>query len=443
MNQSSDFIYASELFEKYQDIMPNKQAFLDACHTGLPTVFWLNLKRFSHSQLEEWAKNIEISVNKVEWLENTYSTEKKGLGRSLLARAGGACFQEEVSLIPVSVLDCQPGDRVVDMCASPGGKSAQASFAVGPTGCVVSNERYGSRIAALGDKINRMGLGNIVCTQSDATGTRLTPESFDRAIVDVPCSGEGMIRKVGENGISRPFAKYLKMLPAIQGQILRRALRLVKPGGTLVYSTCTFDPRENEEVLQETLGEFGRIEKIDFPGLNHEPGLTDWNGKKFRSDMENCMRFWPQENNTGGFFVAKITRTDVPFRNHRQFGDVENPDVKLIEESEKAEVFDYLQDIYGIDSSFFERQNYQLWKFHSQVRLGAPGLFIPNEKVDSIGMSLLKKKKGRRYSLTHGGAREVIEAVTKNVPRLKIDDELTTHLYGDDSWKTQRTSEFQ
>jgi len=138
----------------------------------------------------------------------------------------------------------------------------------------------------------------------------VSPQSFDRVLVDAPCSGEGNLRRRQR---CRPWQPTHGLrMAAAQQKLLSRALDLVKPGGTVVYSTCTFAPEENEAVLDAVLGDRAVVVPFEISGLRSQPGLTCWHGQAYRQDLVNAHRYFPHFNNTGGFFVAKLQRTTAP-----------------------------------------------------------------------------------------------------------------------------------
>lgn len=206
----------------------------------------------------------------------------------------------------VVALDPQPGECVLDLCAAPGGKTAQIAARM-PWGTVVANDIHAHRLPSLTVTVNRMGFTQVVTWQADGRSLGLMPGQFDRVLVDAPCSGEGNLRR-RQRG--RPWqAKHGLRMAAAQGKLLSRALDLVKPGGTVVYSTCTFAPEENEAVLDAVMGDRAEGVPFDIPGLVGLPGVTRWQGSTYRADVSHARRYFPHLNNTGGFFVAKLRRT--------------------------------------------------------------------------------------------------------------------------------------
>jgi 16S rRNA C967 or C1407 C5-methylase (RsmB/RsmF family) len=229
--------------------------------------------------------------------------------------AGLIHLQEEVSLLASHLLAPQPGERVMDLCAAPGGKTVHIAVQLGSLGTVVANDRDVHRLKAMRTLIDRLGVTNVAMMGWDATTMPYRVGPFDRVLADVPCSGEGTCRKnTGILKLDKPRHAY-EVMARIQRAILARAMRIVKPGGRVIYSTCTFAPEENEQVLDDVLRELGpdkmRLVPItpeEAPGLRTSPGLTSWQGRALDPSLALAIRIWPHLQDTGGFFVAALER---------------------------------------------------------------------------------------------------------------------------------------
>lgn len=233
----------------------------------------------------------------VPWAENAYYIDMDSLAGSHPLHAAGAYYLQEASaMAPVSALDVAPGLRVLDLCAAPGGKSTQIGALLGGHGVLVANETVPSRARILSQNIERMGIPNAVVTCMPAD--RLADSWgawFDRVLVDAPCSGEGMFRR-------EPHARAEWTPQSPQGcarrqrEILCAAARLVRPGGILVYSTCTFNTTENEAVLEAFCNEHPEFHAEEF-SLH---GVGD--------SRDGMIRLWPHLVQGEGHFVAKLRR---------------------------------------------------------------------------------------------------------------------------------------
>lgn len=233
-------------------------------------------------------------------------------GRHPYHAAGLYYLQDPSALAAAVLLDPQPGETVLDLCAAPGGKSTHLAARLDRQGLLVANETVASRTSALIANLERFGVANILVTSE--TPERLAerwPDGFDRVLVDAPCSGEGMFRKT-------PAARR-EWRPAVvegcalrQHHILAAAARLVRPGGRLVYATCTFAPEENEATIARFLrrcSDFTLLEPPRPPGF--DPGRPDWIAADLAAGLalERCVRIWPHRAEGEGHFFAVLLRT--------------------------------------------------------------------------------------------------------------------------------------
>lgn len=217
-----------------------------------------------------------ISEEAIPWQENAfYLPADSGAGSSVLHEIGAYYIQEPGAMMPAAVLDAKPGERILDLCAAPGGKSTQIGLAMRGEGLLVCNEPVPKRAQILSRNIERMGLPNAVVTC--AMPERLAdqwPEGFDAVMADAPCSGEGMFRR---DPATRDewTAEKADGCAERQREILREAARLVRPGGRLVYSTCTYNPAENERNAAWFLEEFPEFspEPFSLPGIDAPEGM--------------------------------------------------------------------------------------------------------------------------------------------------------------------------
>ena len=170
-------------------------------------------------------------------------------GKHPYHEAGVYYIQEPSAMAPVEYLDARPGMRILDLCAAPGGKSTQIAGKMQGQGILVSNEIHPARAGILSENMERMGVRNgIVTNETPGRLAEHFPEYFDRILVDAPCSGEGMFRK--NDGAAEEWSpQNVRMCAERQDEILEEAYRMLAPGGRLVYSTCTFAPEEDEDVV--------------------------------------------------------------------------------------------------------------------------------------------------------------------------------------------------
>jgi NOL1/NOP2/sun family putative RNA methylase len=228
-------------------------------------------------------------------------------GNTVEHQLGYYFVQETASMIPPQILAPEPGELVLDMCAAPGGKTTQIAQYMDNTGCVIANDARKSRANILCSNLQRMGVINTVVTVKDGRFFKRFKDTFDKVLLDAPCSNAGLVRK-NYKYLRDWSLKYVRKLSNLQKELIMAAYEALKPGGILVYSTCTLEPDENEGVvdhlLQNTMAE---IEPIRINVRSHTP-FTEFEGKIYTSEVEKCLRLHPQDNDTEGFFIARIRK---------------------------------------------------------------------------------------------------------------------------------------
>ncbi|MEM1657744.1 MAG: RsmB/NOP family class I SAM-dependent RNA methyltransferase [Candidatus Jordarchaeales archaeon] len=221
---------------------------------------------------------------------------------------GYVYVQEGGSMIPPLFLELRPEDYVLDLCAAPGSKTTQMAQLMRNEGVIIANDVSLKRISSLGFNIQLCGVLNTAITMSDGRKLPLVfKEEFDKVLVDAPCSSTGHLLS------KRPpsFTKgKIKALHFLQRELLIAGFKMLKPGGILVYSTCSIHPLENEAVVNYLLSreEKARVEYFDVKGLKFHTGLTEFEGKTFHPNVENCARIYPHDNHTDAFFIARIKK---------------------------------------------------------------------------------------------------------------------------------------
>lgn len=212
--------------------------------------------------------------------------------------AGVYYLQEASAMAPVALLDPQPGEKICDLCAAPGGKTTQIAGRMAGEGFLLCNEINPKRAKILSRNIERMGVANaLVTNEHPATLAERFAGYFDRVLVDAPCSGEGMFRKE-EAAVTDWSPETVEMCARRQGEILHSAARLVRPGGRLVYSTCTFAPAEDEGAVEEFLKAH--------PEFVPESVEAPW----FVPGENGSFRMWPHKLLGEGHFAAVLRKLD-------------------------------------------------------------------------------------------------------------------------------------
>ncbi|WP_022834546.1 RsmB/NOP family class I SAM-dependent RNA methyltransferase [Salisaeta longa] len=295
-------------FARYRPLIDRWTAFTEALARPLPEVVWTNTLRTTPRRIRRHLDALGVQPTPLPWLPYAFQLASDATPGTLLPFVTGHVhIQEAASLLPVPILDPQLGERVLDLCAAPGNKTAQLAVHMNNRGTVVANDRSSGRLYVLRSTLNRMGIANCAVTQHDGTQLPHDVGRFDRVLVDAPCSCEGTSRK---HPMATADSDY-DALAATQRALLSKALTHCRVGGRVVYSTCTYAPEENEAVVDAVLTQWdGRatLRPIAVEALRTAPGCTEWNGTSFDASLQHAARLWPHHNNTGGFFVALLER---------------------------------------------------------------------------------------------------------------------------------------
>ncbi|GAV21815.1 RsmB/NOP family class I SAM-dependent RNA methyltransferase [Carboxydothermus pertinax] len=246
-------------------------------------------------------------LEKVPWCsEGFYLPEGLFLGRDPWHLAGAFYLQEPSAMLPVEVLDPKPGEVILDLAAAPGGKATQILSKLGGKGLLVANEINPGRAKILVENLERWGYGNyIVVNEKPNHLEEKFFGYFDRVLVDAPCSGEGMFRK-NSDALKEWSEEHVLGCSARQEKLLATAAKLLKEGGVLVYSTCTFNPEENEKVIVAFLRQNPNFVLDEFKLTGISPGIPEW-ADNFQ-ELRKTYRIWPHRHKGEGHFVARMVK---------------------------------------------------------------------------------------------------------------------------------------
>ena len=253
--------------------------------------------------------NLPFGVSPVPWAAGGFSYDPETRpGKHPYHEAGLYYLQEPSAMAPAALLSPRPGERVLDLCAAPGGKSTQIAAAMNGQGLLVSNEIHPKRAKILSRNIERMGIANalVLNMHPEDLSTRF-PGFFDRIMVDAPCSGEGMFRKEAA-AVSDWSPETVAMCAARQKEILRSAAQMLRPGGVLCYSTCTFAPEENEGVMGWFLMEHPDFVPMDIRTPWFSAARPDW-AEPYDGRLAKGFRLWPHKLGGEGHFVMVLQKT--------------------------------------------------------------------------------------------------------------------------------------
>ena len=304
-------IIPDQFIERYGQIVDDQDAFFTSLLQHLPKTFRVNTLKTDKQVVKERFEEYGIHLKQVPWHSDAFISQNNSIGNTLENFLGYIYIQELTSMLPPLILhaELQNSEFVLDGCAAPGSKTTQLAAMMKNNDTIIANDIDYNRIRALKFNIEKTGSLNVVITNRDL---RLFPgkNSFDVILVDVPCSSEGTIRK-NPTMLSK-WSNQKKRIPGyanLQQQLIVKAFNLLKPGGCLVYSTCTFAPEENEGVINWLLENHpASIERINIPKMKLSPGILEYNGKQFNSEIKKTVRIWPHHNDTDGFFIAKVRK---------------------------------------------------------------------------------------------------------------------------------------
>jgi len=441
----------------------------------LPETVRVNPMSEEKDWVESWLSG--IGANKIPWFSGPGSAWEMPFERgsaeeevkSLMAalhETGRITRQEAVSMLPVLALDPTPGQIILDLCASPGSKTTQICEHLGDSGAVIANEVISGRVNTLVTNVQRHASRAVLVVQHDGRHMPRVPGSgFDGVLVDVPCTGSGTTRKNPDVwGKWRPSSG--RSLHSLQYDLLSRAIELTKPGGRVVYSTCSLDPIENEAVVARVVAG-GKVRVVpcgdSLSGVPSKPGMANWpllndrgeldteseseeyllptEDKAVSSQLNDCLRVWNDEIGGGGFFLAvleRIMEEDVsgsidPFPSQKTFDDPESFPQPIDEERERE-----LREVWGsVPTNMWSRGKSLLWssdeireiwgaqRTRKRGREVIPGDRWRPLKVIHLGLIAARLRKGRLDRTVSRAARRLREEISGpfvNVDENVIDD---------------------
>ena len=303
--------------ERMQKLMPKKEdfeAFEKIVHTGPRNFIRCNTLKISPNKLIErlnkkW-KVIQPYPSNPEIMLINQNLMPGELGNSIEHLLGYYYVQEISSMLSVLALNPQPGEFILDLMASPGSKTSQIAARMENKGTLIANDLKLDRVKILSATLERNGVSNTIITQKDAvafcSNIAKSQFRFDKILLDATCSGEGTLRSSPKTFLMWN-EKIIKKLSRMQKKFIAFALKCLKAGGTIIYSTCTHAPEENEEIIDFALKNFPvKVEQISLP-LKCRQGITEWDNKSYSQEVRKACRIYPQDNDSEGFFVCKMT----------------------------------------------------------------------------------------------------------------------------------------
>ena len=293
--------------------------------------------------LEEFERIAPFHLKKVPWISNGYFYEAEDVpARHPFYSAGLYYLQEPSAMTPASRLKVQPGERVLDLCAAPGGKATELGAALQGEGLLVANDINTARAKALLRNLELFGISNsFVTNEPPHVLAERFPEFFHKIMVDAPCSGEGMFRK-NPAVVDSWQEKGPEYFSKLQREIIVQAADMLLPGGMMFYSTCTFSPLENEKTITHLLKERPDMEVVpmeDYEGFAE--GLTSYKDEVFDESCKLCRRIWPHKMSGEGHFMAllhKKNEIEQEIKQNGQDADVAMQNMNHLQEENDGEL---------------------------------------------------------------------------------------------------------
>ena len=278
-----------------------------------------DIDKFTESSLKPLRKTIRVNTLKtsiqeiksrfdlkpIPWCKEGFFINKLSVGNTKEHYLGYIYLQGAASMIPPLVLNPRPNDIILDTCASPGSKTTQMAAMIENQGLIIANDSKIDRLKPLTLNLQRCGVTNTIITRMEGHWFK---NRFDKILLDAPCSGIGTIRKSYKT-IKMWNPQTIKKMSSLQKRLIANSFEILNEGGTLVYSTCTLEPHEDEAVVDYLLKRYdnAKLEKFSLD-LKRGSIAEEFEGDVYSSEVKKCLKLWPQDNDTEGFFIAKIRK---------------------------------------------------------------------------------------------------------------------------------------
>tara|TARA_B100001248_G_scaffold248212_1_gene220335 strand:+ start:16254 stop:17903 length:1650 start_codon:yes stop_codon:yes gene_type:complete len=470
----SELASSSLLLKAVASWRVDPQEWLESAFDRLPETVRVNPLRQDSEWVEQWLKS--VGADRIGWFKGPGSAwempfargSAEGEVRELLKslhETGRITRQEVVSMIPVLAMDISPGETVLDMCASPGSKTTQIAECLGDRGIVFANEISNSRANTLVSNVQRHASRSTIVINHDGRHIPKVPmEGFDKILVDVPCTGSATTRKNPEVW-GKWSPKGGRSLHDLQINLLRKAVSLVRPGGVIVYSTCSLDPIENEAVVAEIMRTEKNLELLQvseiLPNLPGRGGFSSWPDidddampsdsldlkKSMASPVEDeiseslkkCMRIWHDDIGGSGFFVSVIKNSgNLPIMTQKpefyKSPEEVKPDIQSSPRPISRQILNSLNDRWGnMPDNLWMRgkkilwansQAEEIWSSERRVRNGRTS--IPGKRwrplnVLHLGREIARVRKGQPERISGKATLELSSLISKGITEVTED----------------------
>ncbi|MBY9002389.1 MAG: RsmB/NOP family class I SAM-dependent RNA methyltransferase [Candidatus Lokiarchaeota archaeon] len=299
------------MIERYFQFLGEDQSIqlLKANEKPLTPSIRVNTLKITKYSLKEKLENKGFNLEPIDWISEGLKIKNSpfNLGSTHEYLQGFYYIQSVAPMLPSIILEPNPNDVVIDMCAAPGGKATHLAQIMNNEGKLILIERNRNRIPALEINLRRMGVSNSIVINEDSVNLSKLNIKANKILLDAPCTGEGLIRQDASRKKSKTM-KDINKLNIIQKKLLATGLDSLNPGGQLLYSTCSIAPEENELVINDVLRENSEFSIVRLPKMYGIKGLVEVFNKKLRDDLINSQRFYPHIHDTIGFFVCLIQK---------------------------------------------------------------------------------------------------------------------------------------
>ena len=386
--------------------------------------------------LEEFERIAPFHLKKVPWISNGYFYNAEDVpAKHPFYSAGLYYLQEPSAMTPASRLKVQPGERVLDLCAAPGGKATELGAALQGEGLLVANDINTARAKALLRNLELFGISNsFVTNEPPHVLAERFPEFFHKIMVDAPCSGEGMFRK-DETAIKEWTPENVTLCAERQKSILAEAEKMLKPGGVLVYSTCTFAPAEDEEILLwflRTYPDFHVEDYHDILSLDISDGNPDFISDEMKPLSDNeiqsihgSLRLWPHKVRGEGHFAVRLKKQDgePPIQKKKKKSSGKN----ILSKSDRKQFIDFISEFVS-ETNDYEDKRYEYF--------GDELYMVPEQMPELKGIKLVRAglhiatKKKNRFEPAHAFAKYLKPDGVKQYYECSL-EEAEKYLHGD------------
>ena len=409
--------------------------------TSDPVTYIRKKKKVKENILLKKLSENDIKLEKITGIENAFKVNSgaEWVSKTLEFALGQYYIQSISSMIPALILNPKGNDIVLDLCAAPGSKTTQIADLMDNNGTLVSNEIKIDRIKMLVHNIDKMNVINTGVIQNRGEWlNNYYQDYFDKILVDAPCSALGVVQKKGE--VSNWWSvERLTNLTKMQLMLLTAALKMLKTGGEIVYSTCTLTVEENESLINYILKKYPvEIMEINLPLKSHE-AFTTYKGDSLNKEIQKARRILPWEVNSEGFFIVKLRKTDdiKSTKEEKQ----KSPKTKLFQHNEISHFLENISDFFGIRKNIW--QEFKFLVKGNDIFFTNKNWTDPNPDIFTrIGTRFGSIDK-RNVAHLHSFAAQYLEGeINENVHYLQNDFQLKEYLKGG-TIKTEPTSKGQ